>query len=112
MSVCLCVCLIVRSVFTSLSRQTSQQRAPHHSPFHPSCPRSRCHGHRPSGQECSADYHSDIRSQCTSAELRGSVIALIKNVTSSKCAVLFVYLTADDTEASGSVHEGEWYRDY
>lgn len=42
----------------------------HRSLFHQNCPRSRCHGHKPSGQECSAGCHSGTRSLCTDEGLR------------------------------------------
>lgn len=61
------------------SQTGSQQRAStYHSPFHPSCPHSRCHGHRPNGQECSADYHNETRSLCTHVELRQNMKTEIK----------------------------------
>ncbi len=69
------------------SQTASQQRAStYHSLFHPSCPHSRCHGHRPNGQECSADYHSETRSPCTRAVLRDNTkteisVELIKRRT-------------------------------
>lgn len=42
----------------------------HHSLSRQNCPRSRCHGHKPSGQECSAGCHSGTRSPCTDEGLR------------------------------------------
>lgn len=61
------------------SQTASKQRAStYHSPFHLSCPHSRCHGHRPNGQECSADYHNETRSPCTRVELRGNMKTEIK----------------------------------
>lgn len=67
------------------SQTSSQQRAStYHSPFHPSCPHSRCHGHRPNGQECSADYHNETRSLCTRVELRENTKTEVKRCGSSK----------------------------
>ncbi len=49
-------CLFFSFTHRSLSRQN--------------CPRSRCHGRKPSGQECSAGCHSGTRSLCTDEGLR------------------------------------------
>lgn len=65
------VSLLVICAAHSYSQTDSQQStSTHHSPFHPSCPHSRCHGHRPNGQECSANYHNETHSLCMHVELR------------------------------------------
>lgn len=88
--VCLCSSFIASLFSAALrhSRTAGQQKAStYHSPFHPSCPHSRCHGHRPNGRECSADYHNDTRSLCKRVELRGNR----KNtVESTKCGCFLI----------------------
>lgn len=82
--VCLCfkIWCFIASLFSAAlrySQTAGQQRAStYHSPFHPSCPHSRCHGHRPNGRECSADYYNETRSLCMRVELRENMKTEIK----------------------------------
>lgn len=79
--VCLCYPSNLKSLIASLFNAAlcthkqpdpgpKQRTSTYHSPFHPSCPHSRCHGHRPNGRECSVDYHNETHSLCTGVELK------------------------------------------
>lgn len=79
LKVLLLLCLVRPSVTHKQADPEPKQRAStYHSPFHPSCPRSRCHGHRPNGRECSADYRSDTRSPCMRVVLGENMETQIK----------------------------------